>query len=121
MKIYNMHYVKTNLEHDHKVTDVLIPVTTKELALQLFRSLVEELRKKHLNEAISIHECMGIDPCDFEYNGLYITFELVTDKFKFEVDVDEDYVHETFKDVTNFWTIFDFITSQASDDDLDID
>ena len=116
MKIYNIHYIKTNLKTDHKAINITRSVTTEDLALELFRMLVEELRRRHLNEAVSIHECVGIDPCDFEYNDSYTTFELVTDQYKFEVDVYSEDVFESVDEVCQYCTVFGCINNPDDSD-----
>lgn len=119
MKIYTIHYIKKNLKTDYKVTDITYSVATENLALELFRMLVEELRRRHLNEAVSIHECVGIDPCDFEYNDSYTTFELVTNQYKFEVDVYFEDVFESVDEVCQHCTVFGCINNPDNPDDSD--
>ena len=116
MKIYNIHYVKENLETGYKVTDIARSVVTEDLALELFRMLVEELRRRYLNEAVSIHECVGVYPCDFEYNDSYTTFELVTSQYKFEIDVYSEDVFESVDEVCQCCTIFRHINNQNNSD-----
>ena len=98
------------------MTNVTYSVATENLALELFRMLVEELRRRHLNEAVSIHECVGIDPCDFEYNDSYTTFELVTNQYKFEIDVYSKDVFESIDEVCQRCVIFKQISNQNHSD-----
>lgn len=110
MQVYNINYKKMKLntgEIAYTVYDVNFEVATKELALQLFRILVEKIRRNHLNEAISIHECLGVDPCDFEYEDEYYTFQLITNDYQYEIDIDDSRVFETAEEVMKFYTIFD--------------
>lgn len=116
MKIYTIHYIKKDLKTDYKVTNVTYSIATENLALELFRMLVEELRRRHLNEAVSIHECVGIDPCDFEYNNSYTTFELVTNQYKFEIDVHSKDVFESIDEVCQHCVIFKQISNQNHSD-----
>ena len=121
MQIYNIHYIKRNLKTDYIVIDITRSVITENLALELFRMLVEDIRRRHLNEAISIHECVGIDPCDFEYNDSYTTFELVTDQYKFEVDVYPKDIFESVDEVCEHCIVFGRINNQNDSDDSDFE
>ncbi len=107
MNIYSLFYTKTRLATGYKVYDVNINVTTEELAIQIFKELAGRIRARHINEALSIHECIGVDPCDFEYHEEFITFELVTEEFKYEINVIDIPVHETLDEVLEHYTIFE--------------
>ena len=80
--------------------------TNKDEAIKAFKIKVNEFRNEFYNECISIHECIGDDPCDFEEHGEFITFELITDDLIINLNVNEIYCHETVEDTKTHSTLF---------------
>ena len=104
--VYEFGCYTTELKYDRKCGNSLI-FYTKEEALRAFRMKATEARNALYDKAISYHECIGQDPHDWEWEGTYYTFNLVTEKLEINLYIEKIMIHDTIEETLEHSTIFE--------------
>ena len=104
--VYEFSCYTTELKYNRKCGNSLI-FYTKEEALRAFKMKATEARNALYDKAISYHECIGQDPHDWEWEGTYYTFNLVTEKIEVDIFLGEIIIYDTIEDTLEHSTIFE--------------
>lgn len=107
MKVYEFNCYTTLLKEYNRKIGCSIVFSDKEEAIRTFKIKSKEYVNKFIDEAISFHQCLGIDPNDFEYGGEDISFNLETENFKITMRVLEIKAFDTIEEASEVYAIFD--------------